>query len=426
MGGNYSRWLYALVVLLTVIAGLYLSGWIYGVLRACGDILALYFTAWLLQFFFTPVVDLLARYRIPRALAVCYVYLVLALAIVIAAIPLSIAIYNQGTELARALGTGQTYEVITNAARGIDKFLVQHGVPEKDIQHFTEEYSVNLRNGAVSAGQSLQRILQQHLNASAIGTSVNTFLSFVSTLQTLLIDVIIVLILAFYMTLDGHRITRHVLGYFPPAASDLMADVHGIVNRKFGGYLRGQIILAATYAVLTLAIAYGFRLPSPIFIAIFAGVMMLIPFIGTLAAIIPPIVFFVIANVDNFPTLRFVLLIGLLLASQQLVINLLSPRVMSSAVGMHPLLVILGLLLGIKVAGLWGAIFGVPVFGVAVETADLLYRRFMARRYDFHPIPAPTGAVGEESSPTPAATSEVSSQTPVASSQRDVPRKVVG
>jgi hypothetical protein len=58
---------------------------------------------------------------------------------------------------------------------------------------------------------------------------------------------------------------------------------------------------------------------------------------------------------------------------------------MGTAMDMHPLLVMLGLLLGAKLAGIWGAIFGVPVFGVILDTTDLIYRRVMERRYGFHP-----------------------------------------
>ncbi len=74
IGVNYTRWLYALVVLLTIIAALYLSSWVYGALRAVGNILALYFTAWLLQFFFTPIVDFMERRSVRRPLGVSLVY----------------------------------------------------------------------------------------------------------------------------------------------------------------------------------------------------------------------------------------------------------------------------------------------------------------------------------------------------------------
>ncbi len=54
---------------------------------------------------------------------------------------------------------------------------------------------------------------------------------------------------------------------------------------------------------------------------------------------------------------------------------------MSSALGMHPLLVMLGLLLGAELGGLWGAIFGVPVLGVLLDVGDLAYRRVASPRH---------------------------------------------
>jgi len=383
---NYSRWLFALIVLLTVIAGLYLSGWIYGALQAIGSILALYFTAWLIQFFLTPLVDLLTRLKIPRVAAVTAVYLALIALIVLALVPIGVTVFNQGQRLVQTLAQRGTYEFITRTATDIEKFLRDHGVKQKDISTFTNNWSFNIRNGAFNAGKNLNQFVNDHFNASTLGSSATVFLSFLSKTSAFVLNTIIVLILSFYMTLDGHKLVQRVLSYFPPAVGEVMESFHVIVNRKFGGYLRGQFILAVSYGLLTYIIALNFGLQSySVFIAIFAGVMMLIPFVGTFAAVIPPIIGFLLVHASNFQTGYFILLILFLFGSQQIVLNVLAPRVLSTAVGMHPLLVVLGLLLGTKIAGPWGAIFGVPVFGVILDTADLIYRRVMDRRYGFHP-----------------------------------------
>src|SRR5207248_1676081 len=185
-----------------------------------------------------------------------------------------------------------------------------------------------------------------------------------------------------------------VLAYFPPAVDEVMEDFHSIINRKFGGYLRGQFILALSYGLLTYIISVGFGLSYAVLLAVLAAVMMLIPFIGAIAAIVPPLIAFVLLHVGAptaFPVVRFVLLFVFLVVAQHIVINLLAPRVMSTAMGMHPLLVLLGLLLGAKLAGIWGAIFGVPVLGVALDMVDVIYRRVMRRRYGFQPMPVTNG-----------------------------------
>lgn len=385
---NYRRWLYTLVVLLTIIAGLYLSGWIYQVAQAGSDVLGLYFFAWLIQFFFTPAVDRLDRAGLPRVLAVSSVYLALGAATVIILVTTAPAMYTQGERLARELGNPRTYKVISDFTRGAEQFAeTRLHIPRNDIQTFTRDYSVRLQNGAFKAGTQLQHLINGRLTASNLSNSATAFLNFLNVLNTLFLNLVIVLILAFYMMLDGHKLVRAALAYFPPAVDEVMEGVHQTINRKFGGYLRGQVILALSYGFLTYIISLGFALSYALLISIVAAVLMLIPFIGAFVSMVPPLLGFVLAHVSDpsFPLLRLVLLFMLLAIVQHIVINVLAPRVMSSVIGMHPLLVMLGLVLGAKLAGLWGAIFGVPVLGVILDTVDLIYRRVMERRYGFHP-----------------------------------------
>jgi len=132
-------------------------------------------------------------------------------------------------------------------------------------------------------------------------------------------------------------------------------------------------------------------------LAVFAGVMMLIPFIGTFLAVIPPLVVAGVApNTGSVLWLAVALFIW-----QQVTLNVLAPRILSDSVGMHPLLVFLGVLMGAKLAGPWGAIFGVPVLGVTLTIAEVLYRRFMQR----HLPPAPPAA-GEHAEDPPDAEPE--------------------
>jgi predicted PurR-regulated permease PerM len=314
----------------------------------------------------------------------------------IAAVP---PLYSQAQHLAGTLGNKHTYTVISTAAQGIEKF-VEHElhVPPSKVQEFTQNYGVSLQNGAFKAGSKLQQLITSRLTPSNLSTSATAFLNFLGTLNTLFLNVVIVLILAFYMMLDGHKLVRQVLAYFPPAVDEVMEDFHLIINRKFGGYLRGQFILALSYGLLTYIICVGFGLSYSVLLGVLAAVMMLIPFIGAIAAIVPPLVAFVLLHVAEptaFPVVRFVLLFVFLVVAQHIVINLLAPRVMSTAMGMHPLLVLLGLLLGAKLAGIWGAIFGVPVLGVILDMVDVIYRRVMHRRYGFQPMPV-TNVDGED------------------------------
>jgi predicted PurR-regulated permease PerM len=92
-----------------------------------------------------------------------------------------------------------------------------------------------------------------------------------------------------------------------------------------------------------------------------AGVILLIPFVGPVVAIWVPV------TIALFTSPGAVLpLLIVLLAMQQVIFNIIAPRVMSRQVGIHPLLVFFAVLAGARVAGIWGAIFGVPVVAVFV------------------------------------------------------------
>ncbi|MGH2389318.1 MAG: AI-2E family transporter [Chloroflexota bacterium] len=406
---GFRRWLYALVVVLTLLGSIYLVRWFIDLLHSAGNLVAIFFFAWLLQFFLTPAVDQLQRLGLSRLWAVSLLYAVLGLALGALVVVAAPAAYIQGARLVSALTKPATYAPITNATIEIERLLVQHfHVPKAQISAFTRDYSVNLQHGAIKAGTQLQRLLNSQFTSGAVSGNVKSFLGFLGALNTALLDFVIVLILAFYMTLDGHRLMREVLAYFPPATSEVLNNVRGIVNRKFGGYVRGQLTLAALYGVLTFLVVIFFGVPYPVVVAAIAAVMMLVPFIGTFLAIIPALLGFMLAHATDpsFPWPGLVILLLLLAAVQHVVINVMAPRVMGGAMGMHPLTVLVGLLLGAAVAGLWGAIFGAPVFGVALDLADLIYQRLRAR-WDGKP---PTGdaegtttAPKEETGPAPPA-----------------------
>ena len=86
---------------------------------------------------------------------------------------------------------------------------------------------------------------------------------------------------------------------------------------------------------------------------------MLIPFFGPPLALIPPIAAAWIYEPSWFLPIT-IILVGV----QTVVVNWLQPRLMQDALGMHPILVLVGLLVGAQVAGVWGALFGIPVIAV--------------------------------------------------------------
>src|SRR5207247_8423288 len=130
-------------------------------------------------------------------------------------------------------------------------------------------------------------------------------------------------------------------------------------DRSFGGFIRGSLILGVIYGVATLAILVALGVPFAGVLAVLSGLTMIIPFFGPIIAEVPVLAVALLGAPDVF---LWVLI--LTLALQQIVLNVLGPRVMSNAIGIHPIFVFLALLLGSRIAGFWGVFLAVPVAGI--------------------------------------------------------------
>jgi predicted PurR-regulated permease PerM len=169
----------------------------------------------------------------------------------------------------------------------------------------------------------------------------------------------LILILSLYMLMDSDRILSKLNRAVPKRFSDEMALLERSVARAFGGFLRAQIILAAIQALLVAVVGTIFGIPYLFLIGTLSTLAMLIPFFGPPLALIPPIVAAWIYTPEWFLPATIILV-----AVQTVIVNWLQPRLMQGALGMHPILVLVGLLVGAQVAGVWGALFGIPVIAV--------------------------------------------------------------
>jgi predicted PurR-regulated permease PerM len=180
--------------------------------------------------------------------------------------------------------------------------------------------------------------------------------------------------LSFYFALDGRRFAGIIVEALPLRFRDDGHYFFDSVNRAFAGFLRGQLVLAAVYAIGTGAIMRIVELPYGLLTSVLAGVLMLIPFLGPFLALAVPLTIAALSRADAM-AIVFLASVGL----QQIVFNIIAPRVMSQSVGLHPLLVFFVVLAGARLAGVWGALFGVPI--VAVVSAMLaFYRSNLASR----------------------------------------------
>jgi predicted PurR-regulated permease PerM len=171
---------------------------------------------------------------------------------------------------------------------------------------------------------------------------------------------VLIVILSLYMTMDRERILAKIGRLVPNRYETELQIFQRSVGRAFGGFLRAQILLALVQAALVAVIGGLFGMPFLFLVGTLAAVAMLIPFFGPPLALLPPLV----AAAIYLPE-WLLPIAALFIGIQTVLVNWLQPRLMQGALGLHPILVLVGLLVGAQVAGVWGALFGIPVIAVA-------------------------------------------------------------
>ena len=212
--------------------------------------------------------------------------------------------------------------------------------------------------------------------AATIGTAVvQQSVSIASGIASLLINLVLVLILSFYMALDGPRMATRLLELLPAAWRNGTQELLDIIDRTFGGFLRAQLVQALAYGLATAVMMLILNLQEVALASLFATILVLIPLIGGVFAMIPPLVIALIQAPNQF----LPLLVGLIII-QQVLFNVIMPRMMGKIVGLHPLLVFAAILVGATLAGAWGILFGIPIAGVVASVLQFIYLRTITAR----------------------------------------------
>jgi predicted PurR-regulated permease PerM len=340
-------WLKALVVIGCAIAGIYLVGLLWQVFQQFADIVLLFFFAWLVAFVLEPLSAALTRLaRLPRLLAIALTYLALLVVVSVGVVLIVPALVLQIVTVAKNLPgyADQVTAWLTAWQLTTNDWLSQRGSP------------VLIDLASVLNPQALGSRLE------SLAPLLTNVVQFAAGFATGLGELVIMLILSFYFMVDGARIGERLIQMLPPRAQDdgrfLVANIH----RVFAGFLRGQLIQALLGGVVTGIIMSALGVDYALLAAVMAGLVLLIPFLGPVAAVGLPLLVAIFTRPE-----AALLLFILLFLLQQLIFNVVAPRVYSQQVGLHPLLVFFAVLAGARVGGLWGAIFGVPIVAVILQ-----------------------------------------------------------
>jgi predicted PurR-regulated permease PerM len=333
------RWVSAVLVLGTFVLAIVLMSLVGSIFFAFGDVVLVFFLAWLLAFILSPGVTGLTRLVpfLPRIGAVVLVYALLVGTIILAVILVAGAVANSISDFVASVPTLR-HDLPTLLAPWQAR-LDGLGLSQIDLVAQATSFLDNLANYAVALAGPVQQLAVASLGAMG--------------------NLLIVLILSLYMVIDRDEILSFLFRLVPPAYKEEARLLETSIARSFGGFLRGQAILGVVYAAVALVTSAALHLPYLAITTVVAGGLMAIPFFGPFLSWAPPVVVAILAQPEA--TVPTVILMGV---GWLLVMNVLQPRLMQEAVGIHPIVVLGSVLVGSKIAGVTGAIFGIPIAAV--------------------------------------------------------------
>ena len=188
-------------------------------------------------------------------------------------------------------------------------------------------------------------------------------LTFSFSLGSALIKMVMVLIISVYM-LDGKekllfQIKKATYAYMGVEAADWLVYVANLSNRIFSGFIIGKLIDSTIIGILAFIGMMFIYPPYTVLIAVVIGVTNMIPFFGPFIGAIPCI--FILLMISPMTAFIFTIFVFVL---QQLDGNIIGPKILGNSLGLSPIWVLAGILVGNGLFGVVGMLIGVPMFAV--------------------------------------------------------------
>jgi predicted PurR-regulated permease PerM len=348
-----------------------------GFLVAVRDVLLPFVLAALAAYVIDPLIARLARmriagWRLPRALAVVAVYLVLGLGLYVLAVSIVPQIYREamrGLIELREFLAGIGPEKVDAWAREIDAFMLRYGIPVDVLPGEGREggrFHVDLAAGIAEALRDVSAGLRAQLG-DVVALS-RTLLA--GTFKTVFFFILLFMLTAF-MSMDAPRMVRYAESLMPVAwRGDFRRLLHGI-DAGLAGVVRGQFTIMLVNGVLTFVGLLVLRIPFAFALSALATLLYVVPIFGTIISSIPIVLLALTAGgLDK--GLLALLWILVIHALESYVLN---PKIMGDASRIHPVLIVLALVVGERTAGIVGALLAVPVASVFVAIFRFLLRR---------------------------------------------------
>ena len=301
------------------------------------DIIVLLFVSLVFAASLGPALDWFERKKLPRPIGILIIYAAVLLIFSLAVVLIIPPITEQIDQLANSFPI--YYERLVNSFGDLS---------------LKTDVSQTLQQNLQSVGQTISEYTTSVFNTiSGVFGGVFTFL--------------MVLVLTFYFSVEKNGLKHFVTSVTPIKYHKYVLNVFEQIQDKLGLWLRGQLLLSGIIFLVTWIGLLILGVKYSLVLALIAGITEVIPFVGPIIGAVPAIFLAFLQS-----PVKGLLVVGLYPVIQQLENHVIVPKVMQKTVGLNPIVVIVVILLGAKLAGVLGALLSIPVaIAIMVVARDL-------------------------------------------------------
>lgn len=332
------------------------------------SVFGIFLFSFLIAFLLFPIVEWLARRRVPRVWAILLTFVVfgaILFGIIAAIVP---TIVSQGNAIIVQLPEWSNSWVadLTPKLAAIQDRLSEYGITTEDIQDYIGSIIPNVQRWLIDLGKRI---------ATGISGAVGSIVVMFS-----------VPIIVFYLLLDARRIHSSLMNFAPKRTASDIQDLLNRLAKMLNHYLRGQLKLSFLMFVITSFFLWLFGIKHWLLLGVLAGITEVIPIIGPIIALIPALIvsYFIpsehmILQGVELGWLRAFIVFAFYMALQWFEGNIMVPRIMGKDLNLHPLTVMFSLLAGGYLAGIFGMLLSLPIAASLKVVFETYYPSFIER-----------------------------------------------
>ena len=303
----------------------------------------------LLFYLLNPLVDLMEKYKINRVLAISIIFVIIAIFLIVG---LAVAIPNLQRQVVAFAQNVPTY--LEDADRVIDD-LVTKRLPD-DFRPQLEQVLANFSTQATAWASNISSKAVNWVSALISGTS------------QVIVALIIMPFMLFYLLRDGKGLRDYITQFLPNKLREPVGKVLSDVNQQLANYVRGQITVAVIVAIMFIIFFKIIGLRYAVALGVTAGILNLVPYLGSFLAMIPALVLGLIAG----PVMLLKVII-VFIVEQTIEGRFVSPLILGSQLNIHPITILFVLLTSGSMFGIWGVLLGIPIYASAKVVISAIF-----------------------------------------------------